>query len=154
MITEKDRKFLNQAILEARKSVMLGGFPVGVVIVKNNKIIARGVSNGKKLNDPTSHAETEAIRKACGKIKSRNLKDTVLYSSSEPCMMCFHACHWAFIPKIVYGLSKNKHPKIFFEGKSKIQNINKNLYKPINIQHIKDAEKAVLDIINLWKKKI
>jgi tRNA(Arg) A34 adenosine deaminase TadA len=67
--------FLTLAIEKSRESVSAGGFPVGVVLVRGGEIIATGLSDGKQLNDPTSHAEIAAIREACQKLKTRNLKD-------------------------------------------------------------------------------
>lgn len=98
-----DIKFLQQAIEKSKESVALGGFPVGVVIVRNGEILTSGMSNGKQLNDPTNHAEIAAMREACKKLQTRDLKDVVLYSSLEPCLMCFAASTWASIPRMVYA---------------------------------------------------
>ena len=148
------KDFLLEAIQESKKSIKLGGFPVGAVIVKNNKIISRGISNGKKLKDPTSHAEISAIRKACKKLKTRNLKDCVLYSSCEPCMMCFFASNWAFIPEIIYACSKEKTPKNYFETSVNIKDIkNKNNLKQ-RVVRFKTLEKEAKLIIDNWEKNL
>jgi guanine deaminase len=151
---KEHKDFLLEAIKESEKSVKVGGFPVGAVVVKNNKIISRGISNGKKLKDPTSHAETSAIRKACKKLNTRNLKDCTLYSSCEPCMMCFFASNWSFIPEIIYACSKEKTPKNYFETSVNIKSIkNKNNLKQ-KIVHLKLLETQAKLIIDNWEKNI
>lgn len=94
--------FLNEAIKEARKGMKAGaGGPFGAVVVKNGKIIARGHNCVTSTNDPTAHAEVTAIRNACKKLKSFELKNCVIYSSCEPCPMCLGAIYWAR-PKALY----------------------------------------------------
>ena len=94
--------FLNEAIKEARKGVKAGhGGPFGAVVVKNGKIIARGHNRVTSSNDPTAHAEITAIRNACKKLKSFELKGCIIYSSCEPCPMCLGAIYWAR-PKALY----------------------------------------------------
>lgn len=87
--------FLQEAIKEAHKGMRAGkGGPFGAVIVKNGKIIARGCNCVTSTNDPTCHAEIDAIRKACAKLKNFELKDCIIYSSCEPCPMCLGAIYW------------------------------------------------------------
>jgi len=93
-----DEEFMKIAIEEAKK----GDFPFGALVVKNGQIIARAHNEASK-NDPTAHAEVMAIRKACNKLNVNDLTDCVLYSSCEPCPMCFGAAWWARISRIVYG---------------------------------------------------
>ena len=88
--------FLKEAIKEARRGMRTGkGGPFGAIIVKNGKIIARGCNRVTSTNDPTCHAEIDAIRKACHKLKSFELKGCIIYSSCEPCPMCLGAIYWA-----------------------------------------------------------
>ena len=96
------QKFLKEAIKEAVKGMRSGkGGPFGAVVVKNGKIIARGCNQVTSTNDPTCHAEVDAIRKACAKLKTFELKDCMLYASCEPCPMCLGAIYWAR-PKALY----------------------------------------------------
>jgi tRNA(adenine34) deaminase len=85
-MNSQDKKFIRLAIEQARRSVRSGGFPAGAVIVKNGKIISKGISTGSKNNDPSGHAETAAIREACKKLKTTNLDGAVMYESLE-CIM-------------------------------------------------------------------
>ena len=77
------------ALKEADKSAALDEVPVGAIIVKDNKVIARGHNLREKSKDPTSHAEIVAIRKACKKLNSWRLEDCTMYVTIEPCSMCF-----------------------------------------------------------------
>lgn len=95
-------QFLRHAIDLAYQNVQRKkGGPFGAVIVKDGKIIAEGVNQVTATNDPTAHAEIVAIRKACQTLNDFQLNDCVLYSSCEPCPMCFGAIFWAR-PKVVY----------------------------------------------------
>ncbi|MEK6910916.1 MAG: nucleoside deaminase [Nanoarchaeota archaeon] len=148
---KEDKHFLKIAIGKSKDSIRLKGFPVGAILVKDNKIISEGISNGKNLNDPTSHAETDAIRKACEKLKTRNLKDLTLYSSLEPCLMCFSASNWASIKKIVYAVKKESVSKQHFQGDTKLEEINEKNYNKIELIHIPSLEESALEIINNWE---
>ncbi|OHA07854.1 MAG: hypothetical protein A2934_00135 [Candidatus Sungbacteria bacterium RIFCSPLOWO2_01_FULL_47_10] len=148
-----DEKFLQKAIEKSRESVALGGFPVGVIIVRNEEIFSSGISNGKQLNDPTSHAEIDAIRAACQKLQTRDLKGVILYSSLEPCLMCFAASTWASIPKIVFACGRGRVSKQHYEGNHDLVSINKKVRRPIEIIHLRELEDEALQIIENWEKK-
>ena len=103
-----DEKFMIKALKEAEKSANFDEVPVGAVIVKNGKIIARGHNLRERSNDPTAHAEIVAIRKACKKLKSWRLEGCTIYVTIEPCSMCAGTLLWSRIQRIVYGA---KDPK-------------------------------------------
>ena len=109
--------FMNRAIELSINNIKNNGGPFGCVIVQNNKIIAEGVNRVTSKNDPTAHAEIVAIREACKKLNTFNLKGTQLYTSCEPCPMCLSAMYWAHIDKIFYGNSRNDAAKINFDDK-------------------------------------
>ena len=81
------------------------GGPFGAVIVKDGKIIGEGFNSVTTNNDPTAHAEINAIRDACKNLNSYQLDDCELYASSEPCPMCLGAIYWARVKKIYYACS-------------------------------------------------
>lgn len=81
------------------------GGAFGAVIVSNGEIVAEGFNKVKELSDCTQHAELLTIQKACRKLEATTLKDCILYTSCEPCMMCLGACYWAKFQKIYYGAS-------------------------------------------------
>lgn len=147
-----DKKFLAEAIAQSKASVEMGGFPVGAVVVHGDEIVASGLSNGKQLNDPTSHAEIAAIREACQKLKTRNLKDCILYSSLEPCLMCFVASSWASIPKIVYACGRNRVARQHFEGNHDLGVVNGAMRHPIEIVHLAELEEESFAVVSDWGK--
>ena len=101
--TEADIRFMREAIRLADESVAHGGGPFGAVVVKDGRILA-GASNSVTLdNDPTAHAEVNAIRQACRKLGTFDLKGSVIYASCEPCPMCLGAIYWAGIERIYYA---------------------------------------------------
>ena len=101
--TEADIRFMREAIRLADESVAHGGGPFGAVIVKDGRILA-GASNSVTLdNDPTAHAEVNAIRQACRELGTFDLKGSVIYASCEPCPMCLGAIYWAGIERIYYA---------------------------------------------------
>jgi len=113
-----DEKFMKIAIEEAKK----GDFPFGAIIVRGGKVISRAHNTAEF--DPTLHAEMNAIKKACEKLKLRHLTDCTLYATCEPCPMCFMASFWARIPKIVYG-SEDCFPENKWTTNIKISDMNK-----------------------------
>lgn len=101
---DKNEKFMKMAVDEAREGIHLGhGGPFGTVIVKDGEVIAKGHNRVVELNDPTCHGEIDAIRRACKTLGTFDLSGCVLYTTGEPCPMCFTACLWANIDKVYYG---------------------------------------------------
>lgn len=98
-------EYMRKAIAIAEKNLLsLHGGPFGACIVKDNQILA--VAANSVLNeDATCHAEMNAIRLASAKLNTYDLSGCVIYSTTEPCPMCFSAIHWAKIERIVYGTS-------------------------------------------------
>ena len=103
MFTEKDFEYMRLAALMAEESVANGGGPFGAVIVRDGEIVGRGANSVTRDNDPTAHAEVNAIRNACRNLDTFSLKRCVIYSSCEPCPMCLSAIYWAGIDRIYYG---------------------------------------------------
>ena len=91
------------AIAEAGKAQAKDEVPIGCVIVRDGRIIARGHNLRETSQDPTGHAELIAIRKAARKLGSWRLLDTLLYVTLEPCTMCMGAIILARIPTVVFG---------------------------------------------------
>ena len=93
-----------RAIQLSLDNVLSGkGGPFGAVIVKDGSIVAEGVNRVASSNDPTAHAEVVAIREACSKLGSFELKDCELYTSCEPCPMCLGAIYLARVSRIFFG---------------------------------------------------
>jgi tRNA(Arg) A34 adenosine deaminase TadA len=108
------KKYMRLALKEARKNfVLMQGGPFGACIIKGTRVIARARNTVLK-DDPTGHAEINAIRKAARRLKNFDLSGCVIYSTTEPCPMCFSAIHWARIEKVIYGTSIPDARKIGF----------------------------------------
>ena len=103
-----DKKFMLEAINCALIAKKKDEVPIGAVIVKGDKIIAKAYNLMEKKQDPTCHAEIIAIKKACKKLKSWRLDDCVLYVTVEPCSMCAGAIANARIPYVFFGAYEEK----------------------------------------------
>ncbi len=103
-----DSFFMEIALLEAQKAFKKSEVPVGAIIVIENKVISRGHNHSIGTNDPTSHAEIIAIRKAAKKLKNYRLEGATLYCTIEPCLMCLGAIIQARIRRLVYGAPEPK----------------------------------------------
>lgn len=102
-------------IEKARDTMMKNyGGPFGAVIVKNNEIIAVASNTTLRDNDPTAHAEINAIREAGKKLGTHDLKDCVLYTTGYPCPMCLSAIIWANIKEVYYGTTLKDAEEIGF----------------------------------------
>ncbi|MDE7154232.1 MAG: nucleoside deaminase [Muribaculaceae bacterium] len=116
-ITPQDLRFMEMAAELAEENVKRGGGPFGAVIVRDGEVIATGSNSVTLTNDPTAHAEVNAIRAACAKENSFTLKGCTVYSSCEPCPMCLSALYWAGVSRIFYGNTQDDADKINFSDK-------------------------------------
>lgn len=103
MQNKDDIKWMKYALNKAYDAYMKKEVPVGAIIVKNRNILACGFNAIISNNDPTAHAEIEAIRLAAKKVGNYRLKGCVMYVTFEPCMMCLGAIIHARIDRVVYG---------------------------------------------------
>lgn len=117
MNDEYDVRFMDMAAKLSLDNIDNGGGPFGAVIVRDGEIIATGVNTVTNDNDPTAHAEVNAIRHACDKLKTFQLSGCVVYSSCEPCPMCLSALYWAGVAKIYFGNTKEDAEAIDFSDK-------------------------------------
>jgi len=98
-----DEFFMQQALVEANKSLEKGEVPVGAVLISGDKVLSRAFNEPIRANDPTAHAEIIALRKACLKRRNYRLSDCDLYVTLEPCVMCIGAAVHARIRRLVFG---------------------------------------------------
>lgn len=103
MWTESDREMMDIAISEARIALSEGEIPVGAVIVKNGQVIARARNTRETQNDPTGHAEINALRIAAKAIGTWRLSGCTIYVTLEPCCMCASAIMQARLARVVFG---------------------------------------------------
>lgn len=99
----EDEKFMAEAIRQAKKAEAIGDVPIGCVIVKDGKIIARGYNKRNKNKTVLAHAELLAMSKACKKEGDWRLEECTMYITLEPCQMCAGAIVQARIPRVVIG---------------------------------------------------
>ena len=95
--------WMRHAIHAAREGIENGQTPFGAAIVRDGELIIAAHNIVWQATDITAHAEVTAIRDACRSLKSIDLTGCTIYSTCEPCPMCFSACHWARLERIVYG---------------------------------------------------
>ena len=142
-------KFMKLAISEARKNLkLMHGGPFGACIAKNGKVLA--VARNTVLeNDATCHAEINAIRIASKKIKSFDLSECVIYSTTEPCPMCFSAIHWARIDTVVFGTTIQDAQRIGFNelkiSSVMLRSIGNSKVKILKSKLIKKCQKLFSD---------
>jgi tRNA(adenine34) deaminase len=125
--------FMNQAIILAQKAFAHDDVPIGAVIVRDGKIIARGENRVQKSKNPTLHAEIVAINHACKKLGTKFLDDCDIYVSLEPCAMCATAISFARIRNIYFAATDVKGGGI--TANARIFDTDKHLWKP-KIQQI------------------
>jgi guanine deaminase len=113
---QHQKKFMQEAIELAKQNLKhKNGGPFGAVVVKDGKIIGRGVNTVTTQNDPTAHAEVNAIREACAVTNSFQLDDCEIYSSCEPCPMCLGAIYWARPKKFYYAATREDAARAGFD---------------------------------------
>lgn len=106
-ITEQDRQLIGMACELASQNMEKGGGPFGAVIARNGELISTGCNTVALTNDPTAHAEVNAIRNACAMEKNSKLEGCAVYCSCEPCPMCLSALYLAGVERIYYANTRN-----------------------------------------------
>lgn len=153
MLERDMKKWMQQAIELATANVANGGGPFGAVIVKNNELVATGVNRVTATNDPTAHAEVVAIRAACAQLGSFQLTDCQLFTSCEPCPMCFGAIYWARPHKVYFGATKEDAAGINFDDSFIYEQLPLPYTKraiPFEALMREEAQKA----FDTWQKRV
>ena len=144
--------FMMEAIRLSVANVEEGnGGPFGAVVVKDGKIIARGVNQVTSNNDPTAHAEVVAIRNACIVLNSFQLEGCEIYTSCEPCPMCLGAIYWARPDKLFYANSATDAANIQFDD----QFIYEEIAKPVEERKLFTRQilrEEALEAFKIWKE--
>jgi guanine deaminase len=147
------KTFMQRAIELSKENMHKNhGGPFGAVIVKDGKIIAEGWNSVTSKNDPTAHAEVEAIRKAALKLSNFSLEGCEIYTSCEPCPMCLGAIYWARLDKIYYANSREDAAHIDFDDDF----LYKEIPKSVNDRKI-PTERMLADealrVFKMWQEK-
>jgi guanine deaminase len=100
-----DEDWMRLAIETCRQGIEAGQSPFGAAIVKGDRLVVAAHNVVWRETDATAHAEVNAIRQACRKLRTVDLRGCRIYSTTEPCPMCFAACHWAKLDRIYFATS-------------------------------------------------
>lgn len=146
-------RFMRLAIEKARKGILLGQTPFGACIVKAGKVVSSSHNEVWQRLDSTAHAEIVAIREACRRLKTIDLSGCVIYSTCEPCPMCFSACHWAKLSGIVYGASiEDAQAAGFSELTLSDEEMKRRGRSPVSIR-AGVLREACLSLFTEWKQR-
>ena len=147
-------KFMKLSVEEAFKGMRAeDGGPFGAVIIKDGEIIAVGHNEVIKTNDPTAHAEIVAIRKATKLLGRFDLSDCEIYSSCEPCPMCFSAIHWAKMKTLYFAANRNDAADIGFDDQY-IYDVIEGKDVPEQVNVIKIDRDEALGPFQEWDQKM
>lgn len=126
-VTDRDREYMRLAIHHMRQAGVVdkSGGPFGTVIVRDGKVLATAGNSVVRDHDPSAHAEVNAIREACRRLRTVDLSGSVLYSSCECCPMCYATAYWARISKIYYAAAWTDFDDLFDDA-----NISRDMAKP------------------------
>lgn len=145
------RRFMEEAIDIAIEGIRKWNSPFGSAIVKNDRIIAVAHNTVLTKKDATNHAEMNAIRLACKKLGTHKLDGCTIYSTTEPCPMCFSAIHWAGAKSIVFGTTIGDVKKLGFSELT----ISDKKMKKLGKSRLRITEgfmrKECLDLLRTWK---
>ena len=146
------RELMARAIKLSEESVKAGGGPFGAVIAKDGKIVAEAANRVTIDCDPTAHAEVSAIRKAAKALGTFDLSGCEIFTSCEPCPMCFGAIYWAHLDKIYFANDRKDAADIGFDDDfiyKEIALTPKERQKPSEILMREEALRA----FEMWREK-
>ena len=146
------KDIMRRAMELSINSVEKGGGPFGAIVVKDGEIITEASNSVTTDNDPTAHAEVNVIRKAAKKLNTFNLEGCEIYTSCEPCPMCFGAIYWSRLDRIYFANDRNDAKNIGFDDSF----IYDEIQKPIEERKIKTIiilRDEALEAFKNWQKK-
>lgn len=147
--TDKDREYMGMALQHMREAGVLNktGGPFGAVIVLDGKVLSVAGNSVMRDKDPTAHAEVNALREACRKVGSPHINGAIMYSSCEPCPMCFSTAYWARVAKIFYGASYADYADLFDDA-----NIAKDLTLPYEQRQVAMQQIMRPEAVKVWEE--
>lgn len=141
------------AIELSRTSIESGGGPFGAVVVREGLVVGRGQNRVVVGADPTAHAEVVAIRDACARLGTHDLRGCVIYSSCEPCPMCLGAIFWARIDRIVYAATREDAAAAGFDDSFFYDEISRAAaQRRVPAEHC--AHEEANEVLRQWAAKI
>ena len=146
-----EEKFMRAAVAAAEEGVARGdGGPFGAVIVRNGLVVSRAWNRVIRDQDPTAHAEVNAIREACRAVKRFHLEDCELYTSCEPCPMCLGAIYWARLNAVYYAATRDDADQIGFSD-ARIYNEIASLPAERAMRFVKMDTAAAVSVMRAWR---
>lgn len=143
---------MDVAVRRSIENIQQGGGPFAAVVVKDGVIISEEGNSVTVDNDPTAHAEVNAIRSACKKLKTFDLSGCDIYASCEPCPMCLSAIYWAHIDRIYYAATREDATSIGFDDQM--------IYDEIPLKQIErripgeqQGRDGALEAFRIWREK-
>jgi tRNA(Arg) A34 adenosine deaminase TadA len=145
--------YMRRAIALATENVKSGqGGPFGVVIVKDGRVIASGTNRVTSTNDPTAHAEIVAIREACRALGDFQLTGCEIYTSCEPCPMCFGAIYWARPARVFFAATAQDASAAGFDDSFILEELRRSIAeRKIPTQQMMREE--ALAAFDAWQKQ-
>ena len=143
---------MRMAIRMSMENIEHGGGPFAALVVRDGEVVSEGINSVAEDNDPTAHAEINAIRSATQKLQRFKLHDCVLITTCEPCPMCLGALYWAGIPALFYGNSKEDAAEYGFDDSF----IYRQIEMPLNKRQIlftRILEEEALEAFKNWDLK-
>ncbi|MFD0938631.1 nucleoside deaminase [Methylobacterium trifolii] len=145
--TEADRAFMSEAIALMRKAGVVDktGGPFGAVVVRDGQVLAASGNSVLRDSDPSAHAEVNAMRIACKKVGAPNLKGATLFTSCEPCPMCYATAYWARVDRIYYAAAWTDYADLFDD-----QNISMDMKRPYPERTVPVSQLMQADAQKVW----
>lgn len=148
-----EQRFLVHALELAYANVKNNGRPFGAVVVKDGEVLAIGVNEILRTNDPTSHAELNAIRAASQKLNSANLAGCTVYASGHPCPMCMAAMRLAGISEVTYAYSNDDGAPFGLSTARIYEEMAKPFSEqPMKIRYIPVRLESRIDLYKEWQQ--
>ena len=146
-----DPQLMRAAIAEASAGLAAGdGGPFGAVVTRDGLVIARGHNQVVGLNDPSAHAEVQAIRAACRELGTFDLSGCEIYATCEPCPMCFSAIHWARLDRVHFGASRGDAAAVGFDDAAIYDVLAERCEPAFDVQRGVDAD-ACRRLMQQWR---
>lgn len=143
--------FMNQALVLAKRAADHDDVPIGAVVVRDGKVVARGENQVQLKKNPTLHAEIVAINRACKKLGVKFLDNCDIYVSLEPCAMCATAISFARIKNVYFAATDEKGGGI--TSNARIYETDKHLWKPAVHQMPEYADQSAQMLLDFFKKR-
>ena len=146
---DQNREFMSQAIKLMRQAGVIDktGGPFGAVIVRDGQVLAASGNSVLRDNDPSAHAEVNAIRMACKKVGAPNIKGATMFTSCECCPMCYATAYWARVDRIYYAAAWTDYADLFDDS-----NISEDMKRPYADRTVKISQMMQEDAQKVWQE--